>query len=123
MGVEWHARPTALLAIDDIFPDHPLQAERCRRTRAWCGDVWKITGCLARYRPDLLLIRLDVAPAGLLLVAGFEPAHRGLRDLYNPIARSLAVSASPANSAATNCHPIRTAKMIPSSMTRLVEAN
>jgi hypothetical protein len=29
----------------------------------------------------------------------------------------------PANSAATNCHPIRTAKMMPSSMTRLVEAN
>jgi SAM-dependent methyltransferase len=95
IGVERHARPGALLAIDDIFPNHPLQAERCRCTRVWCGDVWKITGCLARYRPDLLMIRLDVAPAGLLLVAGFEPAHRGLRDLYNSIARSLAVSASP----------------------------
>jgi hypothetical protein len=50
MGVERHARPSALLAIDDIFPNHPLQAERCRRTRVWCGDVWKITECLARYR-------------------------------------------------------------------------
>jgi len=29
----------------------------------------------------------------------------------------------PANSAATNCHPIKTAKMIPSSTTRFVEAN
>ena len=29
----------------------------------------------------------------------------------------------PANSAATNCHPTSTAKMMPSSMTRLVEAN
>ena len=95
MGVECHARPNALVAVDDIFPNHPLQAERCRRTRAWCGDVWKIMGCLARYRPDLLLLRLDVEPAGLLLVAGFEPAHRGLRDLYNPIARSLAKHASP----------------------------
>jgi SAM-dependent methyltransferase len=95
MGVERHARPSALLAIDDIFPNHPLQAERCRRTRVWCGDVWKIVGCLAQYRPDLLLLRLDVEPAGLLLVAGFEPAHRGLRDLYNRIARSLAKPASP----------------------------
>jgi len=95
MGVERHARPSALLAIDDVFPNHPLQAERCRRTSAWCGDVWKIIGCLERYRPDLLLLRLDVAPAGLLLVSGFEPAHRGLRNLYNPIARSLAVPASP----------------------------
>lgn len=95
MGVERHARPSALLAIDDIFPNHPLQAERCRRTRAWCGDVWKIVGCLAQYRPDLLLLRLDVEPPGLLLVAGFKPAHRGLRDLYNRIARSLAKHASP----------------------------
>ena len=95
MGVERHARPSALLAIDDIFPNHPLQAERCRRTRVWCGDVWKIVECLARYRPDLLLLPLDVEPAGLLLVAGFEPAHRGLRDLYNPIARSLAQPAAP----------------------------
>ena len=96
MGVERNARPSALVAVDDIFPNHPLQAERCRRTRAWCGDVWKIVGCLARYRPDLLLLRLDVEPTGLLLVAGFKPAHRGLRDLYNPIARSLSKHASPA---------------------------
>jgi hypothetical protein len=95
MGVERHARPSALLAVDDIFPNHPLQAERCRCTRAWCGDVWKIVGCLARYRPDLLLLRLDVEPTGLLLVAGFEPAHSGLRDLYNPIARLLAKHPSP----------------------------
>src|SRR6516165_1979644 len=38
--------------------------------------------------PDLLLLRLNVESAGLLLMAGFEPAHRGFRNFYNPIARS-----------------------------------
>ena len=93
MNVERHARPGALVAIDDVFPNHPLQAERTRRTRAWCGDVWKIASCLERYRPDLLLLPLDTAPTGLLLVAGLDPANRSLRDRYNPIARELAESA------------------------------
>jgi hypothetical protein len=89
MNVERFARPTLVAAIDDVFPSHPLQAARDRRSRVWCGDVWKIPYILARYRPDLLMLRLDVEPAGLLLVAGFDPSNRVLRDEYNPIAREL----------------------------------
>jgi hypothetical protein len=95
MNVERFARPTLLAAIDDMFPSHPLQAERDRRSRVWCGDVWKIPYILARYRPDLLMLRLDVEPAGLLLVAGFDPSNRALRDDYNPIARELVYGAPP----------------------------
>ncbi len=89
MNVERFARPTLVAAIDDVFPSHPLQAERERRSRVWCGDVWKIAYILARYRPDLVVLRLDVEPAGLLLVAGFDPSSKALRDNYNPIAREL----------------------------------
>jgi hypothetical protein len=95
MNVERFARPTLLAAIDDVFPSHPLQAERDRRSRVWCGDVWKIPYVLARYRPDLLMLRLDVEPAGLLLVAGFDPSSRALREDYNPIARELMYGAPP----------------------------
>ncbi|HVH77775.1 MAG TPA: methyltransferase domain-containing protein [Stellaceae bacterium] len=95
MNVERFARPTLIAAIDDVFPSHPLQAERDRRSRVWCGDVWKITYVLARHRPDLLVLRLDVEPAGLLLVTGFDPGNRALRDNYNPIARDLVYLAAP----------------------------
>ena len=95
MNVERFARPTMVAAIDDVFPSHPLQAERDRKSRVWCGDVWKIAYILARYRPDLVVLRLDVEPAGLLLVAGFDPANRALRDDYNPIARELVYLAPP----------------------------
>jgi SAM-dependent methyltransferase len=95
MNIERFARPTLVAAIDDVFPSHPLQAERDRKSRVWCGDVWKIAYILARYRPDLVVLRLDVEPAGLLLVAGFDPANRALRDNYNPIARELVYLAPP----------------------------
>ena len=95
MNVERFARPTLIAAIDDVFPSHPLQAERDRRSRVWCGDVWKIAYVLARNRPDLLVLRLDVEPAGLLLVTGFDPGSRALRDNYNPIARDLVYLAAP----------------------------
>jgi hypothetical protein len=39
------------------------------------------------------MLRLDVEPAGLLLVVGFDPSNRVLRDEYNPIARELVYTA------------------------------
>jgi SAM-dependent methyltransferase len=87
MNFERCAAPGAVTVIDDIFPNHPAQAERERRTRAWTGDVWLLVEVLQRYRPDLFLLPLDAAPAGLLLVAGLDPGNRVLWDSYNPIVR------------------------------------
>jgi len=87
MNFERCAAPGAVAVIDDIFPNHPAQAERERRTRAWTGDVWLLAKVLQCYRPDLFLLPVDAAPAGLLLVAGLDPANRVLWDAYNPIVR------------------------------------
>jgi cephalosporin hydroxylase len=95
INIERHACPNAVVIFDDVFPNHPIQGERRRATQTWCGDVWKIARCLAEHRPDLTLLKLDAAPAGLLLVTGLNPADRRLRDLYNPIAAELARDAVP----------------------------
>lgn len=95
MNVERRAHPGALIVIDDIFPSHPLQASRERRTRVWTGDVWKLHACLAEFRKDLLLIPLDTTPTGLLLVAGLDPGNRVLWDRYNPIVRRFTAPADP----------------------------
>jgi SAM-dependent methyltransferase len=87
MHVERLAAPGALVVIDDIYPGHPAQAERRRRTRAWTGDVWKLHALLAALRPDLVLVPIDTAPTGLLLVAGLDPDNRVLWDGYNPLVR------------------------------------
>lgn len=89
MNFERRAALGAVTLISNIFPNHPAQAERARRTRAWTGDVWQLARVLQRYRPDLFLLPLDAAPAGLLLVAGLDPANRVLWDAYNTIVRGV----------------------------------
>ena len=87
MQVERRAAPGALVVLDDIFPNHPAQAARERRTRVWAGDVWKLHQCLREHRPDLVLLALDAAPTGLLLIAGLDPDNRVLWERYNPLVR------------------------------------
>jgi SAM-dependent methyltransferase len=87
MNIEQRSHAGTLVVLDDIFPNHPAQAERERRTRVWAGDVWKLWRCLSMLRPDLLLFPLDTAPTGLLLVANLDARNRVLWNNYNPIVR------------------------------------
>jgi SAM-dependent methyltransferase len=93
MHVERLAGPGSLVVIDDVLPNHPLQAARERRTQVWTGDVWKIQACLRAYRPDLTLLLLDTSPTGLLLIAHLDPRDRALWEAYNPIVREYTSSA------------------------------
>lgn len=95
MHIERMATPGTLVVIDDIFPSHPAQAERHRRTRVWTGDIWKLHRCLAELRPDLTLLPLDTSPTGLLLIAGLDPANRVLWNRYNPIVRQYSAEQAP----------------------------
>ncbi|MEA2894807.1 MAG: hypothetical protein QOJ84_422 [Bradyrhizobium sp.] len=87
INIERYAQVTSLAIFDDIFPNHPRQAERQRQTRVWMGDIWKIVPCLQQYRPDLLLLRVDASQAGLLIVAGLDPENRELERQYPSIVR------------------------------------
>ena len=85
MHVERLAAPWTLVVIDDIFPAHPAQAERRRKTSAWTGDVWKVYEILSRYRPDLVLLPVNTSPTGLLLIAGLQPTNQVLWHNYDSI--------------------------------------
>jgi hypothetical protein len=89
MNIERYASPTSVVIFDDIFPNHPLQAERRRQSRVWTGDVWKIISCLRANRPDLALLPIDTHPTGLLMVAGLDPANRYLIEKYDEIIQDL----------------------------------
>ena len=86
--------PHGTIIIDDVFPNHPMQAERLRRTRNWCGDVWRFADLLARTRPDLKLTWLDSAPTGLLVISRLKATHPVLAERYNPIASEFQVHAN-----------------------------
>jgi SAM-dependent methyltransferase len=90
MNAERCSLATSAIVVDDIFPNHELQAERRRRTRIWTGDVWKILACLRRHRTELVLVPIDARPTGLLLVAGLDRANTVLRAQYNPLVGAFA---------------------------------
>ncbi|WP_334078986.1 class I SAM-dependent methyltransferase [Microbulbifer sp. M83] len=81
INVERYAGPNTVVLIDDIFPGHPLQADRERCTRAWTGDVWKLAAIIEKHRSDLTVYKADVFPTGLLVIKGFN--KRSDRDSYD----------------------------------------
>ena len=89
MHLEPYMSPSGVIVIDDVLPNHPLQAARTRQTANWCGDVWRFTELLTRMRRDLKLTWLDTAPSGLLVISQLKSANRTLFDQYNPTVRGL----------------------------------
>jgi SAM-dependent methyltransferase len=83
MQIERHAHPTSIILIDDIYPNHPAQASRRRSTKNWTGDVWKSVFVLTVLRPDLLLVPVDTAPTGTLMVIGADPTNTTLWDGFD----------------------------------------
>ena len=78
-----------MVVIDDVFPNHPRQAQRRRETRVWMGDVWKICECLRRWRPDLSLTLVDTMPGGFLVVSRVNPEDMTLRNSYERVVGEL----------------------------------
>jgi hypothetical protein len=85
VNVEQHAHWTSAVVFDDIFPSDVKMAGRNRRTRKWTGDVFKILGFLERHRPDLICLRIDTRPTGLLLVLGLDPDSNVLGERYDEL--------------------------------------
>jgi hypothetical protein len=83
IAIEGYSHPHTVVVVDDVFPNHPLQAERERKTVTWTGDVWKLAHCLEAQRPDLQLTFLDTRPAGSLVITGLKSQHRLLTNQYN----------------------------------------
>jgi hypothetical protein len=80
---------TGVVVFDDIFPREIEEAARKRKTRMWTGDVYKIVEILGRHRPDLVCLRVDTEPTGLLLVLRLDPQSSMLDDRYDDIIRTV----------------------------------
>jgi hypothetical protein len=85
MNVERYADWRTVIVLDDMLPRSVDEAARERHTREWAGDVYKLIPVLRRYRPDLLLLPVDTAPTGVLLVLGADPDSHVLRRHYDEI--------------------------------------
>lgn len=95
INVERYSTGSTVVLIDDVYPGHPAQASRDRRTRAWTGDVWRVHHALQKYRPDLELTLYDVWPTGLLAVRGLDAESRVLSDNYDAIVEKVLATELP----------------------------
>lgn len=92
INIESLSHPCGLIVLDDVCPNHPLQASRERKTNVWTGDVWKLRDCLKRYRPDLTQVLIDTSPTGLLMVLGLDSTNTILLENYYSIISEYAES-------------------------------
>lgn len=84
-NLEVYSEPESIIIFDDVRPRNKKEAERQQTGGAWTGDIWKIYGCLRKYRPDLKLFLIQTQPTGLLLVTNLDPKNRNLWDSYDGI--------------------------------------
>ncbi len=85
INVERYSAAGTLVVIDDIFPCHPVQGARRRKSTAWAGDIWKLHSVLRDLRPDLTLVALNSFTTGLLLVAGLDSGNKVLGENYDAV--------------------------------------
>lgn len=76
LNVERLSAWSTVIVVDDIYPRQVEEAARQRHTEVWTGDVFKVPGFLERHCPDLVLVRVDTEPTGLLLVFCPDPGRR-----------------------------------------------
>lgn len=91
MNVERYAAWTTVIVLDDVLPRDVDEAARDRHTRFWAGDVFKIIEVLRRYRPELVILPVDTAPTGTLVVMGADPESHTLQTAYDELVRTWAV--------------------------------
>jgi hypothetical protein len=85
MNVEAACGPDSVVLIDDTNPPDEASASRERITNIWAGDIWKVVVCLRRYRPDLTVTTIDVAPTGVTVVRGLDPESKVLPSRYDEL--------------------------------------
>ena len=93
INTERYCHPASVLVIDDVLPRTADEASRGRigtaARGAWAGDVYKIIEVLRTRRPDLVVLEVDTAPTGSLVVLLGDPADQALSATYDALVADL----------------------------------
>jgi hypothetical protein len=85
MNIERFTDWTSVVVFDDMLPRSVDEAARDRHTQQWTGDVFRVGEVLRARRSDLVLIPVDTAPTGVLVILGPDRTDTTLRDAYDGI--------------------------------------
>ena len=85
IAIERRGSPSSTILVHDCYPRDEMTSARDRTTVFWSGDVWKLVLCLTEVRPELEVAVVDVAPTGLAIVRGLDPASEVLSRHYDEL--------------------------------------
>lgn len=85
INAERRSAPTSVIALDDMLPRVAVEANRVCKTYDWTGDVYKVAETLISHRGDLVVIPVDTAPTGVVVVAGLDPDNSVLTERCDDI--------------------------------------
>lgn len=89
INVERYTTPASVILLDDMLPRSVDEAARERHTRAWAGDVYKVSEVLRTHRPDLVVLEVDTQPTGTLLVLLPDSTSTVLTTAYGRLVTEL----------------------------------
>ena len=85
MNTERCMTPGGVVLMHDTAPFTHNMTARTQVRGAWTGDVWKVLPILRRYRPEVTITHLDLAPTGLAMLTGLGTGNTALDDNYDAI--------------------------------------
>jgi predicted O-methyltransferase YrrM len=81
----------SVIVFDDMLPRTVDEAARERVGKFWAGDVYKVMLTLREHRPDLVLLPVDTAPTGVLMVLNPDATDTTLSNAYDDLERQYVV--------------------------------
>jgi hypothetical protein len=83
LAIERFTAPTSVVIFDDMLPRSIDEAARHRHTSAWTGDVYKAAQALRDMRPDLIVLEVNTAPTGVVVVLTPDASRNGVLEGYD----------------------------------------
>jgi hypothetical protein len=83
LAIERYTVPASVVIFDDMLPRTIDEAARHRHTSAWTGDVYKAAQALRELRPDLIVLDVDTAPTGVVVVLAPDASRDGILPGYD----------------------------------------
>lgn len=83
LGAERFTTPASVIIFDDMLPRSIEEAARHRHTRTWTGDVYKAAQALRDFCPELIVIDVDTAPTGVVVVLAPDASRAGVLPQYD----------------------------------------
>ena len=73
LNIEKLCHKSSVILLHDCYPIDQITASRNRKTGFWTGDVWRVIPALKKFRPDLTIKTIPIAPSGICVISNLNP--------------------------------------------------